>query len=59
MNADFLRYNIRIKTVLSHAHTLCPLQTQPADWDDGSHGSSEEDDFEEEDETPIAPVSTV
>ena len=38
----------------------CPSlspQTQPADWDDGSHGSSEEDDFEEEDETPIAPVS--
>ena len=43
--------------VLSHTHALCPLQTQPADWDDGSHGSSEEDDFEEEDETPIAPVS--
>ena len=29
------------------------------DWDDGSHGSSEEDDFEEEDETPIAPVSII
>ena len=38
---------------------LPPLspQTQPMDWDDGSHGSSEEDDFEEEEETPIAPVS--
>lgn len=34
-------------------------ETQPADWDDGSHGSSEEDDFEEEDETPIAPSEPV
>ena len=42
--------------LLSHTHTPFP-QTQPADWDDGSHGSSEEDDFEEEEETPIAPVS--
>lgn len=40
-----------------HKRPFLSPQTQPADWDDGSHGSSEEDDFEEEDETPIAPVS--
>ena len=39
-----------------HTYTLPSPQTQPMDWDDGSHGSSEEDDFEEEEETPIAPV---
>ena len=32
-------------------------QTQPPDWDEASHGSSEGDDDEEEDETPIGPVS--
>ena len=40
----------------TYTHTPLSLQTQPMDWDDGSHGSSEEDDFEEEEETPIAPV---
>ena len=50
--------NLPIKTLVARQRpTNTHTQTQPPDWDDGSHGSSEDDDFDEDEETTIAPVS--